>query len=207
MCYMLLFLIEHIYILCWWINNRRRFNITLQVFYIKQSIIYLSVMSSVFWCPLRFPHKNDVFCINLSIRLFPLDIVLCWPSWIDGVFVGHCIVLAFLDWRRLRWTLYCVGLLGLTASALDIVLCWPCIVLAFLNWRLLRWTLYCVGLLGMTASEWLSILKLVLYVCFISTLNKTLNWNELFCESIYIINRFQFSVLKCVPVSNKRGTE
>jgi hypothetical protein len=50
----------------------------------------------------------------LGLTASPWDIVLCWPSWIDGVSVGHCIVLA----------LYCVGLLKLTASPLDIVLCW-----------------------------------------------------------------------------------
>jgi hypothetical protein len=61
-------------------------------------------------------------CVGLlGLTASPLDIVLCWPSWIDSVSVGHCIVLAFLDLRRLRWTLYCVGLLGLTASPLDIV--------------------------------------------------------------------------------------
>jgi hypothetical protein len=70
-----------------------------------------------------------------------LDIVLCWPSWIDGVsvgycivlafwidgvFVGHCIVLAILDWRRLRWTLYCVGhCIVLALHCVGLVLCWP----------------------------------------------------------------------------------
>jgi hypothetical protein len=113
-----------------------------------------------------------------------LDIVLCWPSWIDEVEDGQhnamsnvdvvnprrptqfnvqrrrrhskkaktiqcptqtpsiqegqhntrptqCkantihIILAFLDGQRLRWTMHCVGHLGLTVSPLDIVLCCP----------------------------------------------------------------------------------
>jgi hypothetical protein len=108
----------------------------------------------------------------------PLDIVLCWPSWIDGVSVGHCTTetpsiqegqhntisngdavnprrpTKYNVQRRYRQskmanTIQClmetpscqegqhntrptqcnvqhrVGLLGLTASPLEIVVCWP----------------------------------------------------------------------------------
>jgi hypothetical protein len=81
------------------------------LFYLGSPIMCLYVLSSVLWCPLRFPHKNDVRFVFTSSAVVCLIYVICVCL---RIVVSNTYCVAFLFCFSSSCVLYVASFSGLS---------------------------------------------------------------------------------------------